>query len=94
MKKSKFKNAIFVICLIFSLTPFCLGDEVLEMIKVVQEEVNNLKESDQLKEQRIAALEATKIELVTEVQNLGMKLKQAQKNLTESKVMKFFFSDQ
>ena len=88
---SKLKSTIFVICLVFSLTQFCLGDEVLELIKVVQEKVNTLEERDQQKEERIAALETTNIELVTEVQNLGLQLKQAQKNLTESKVMMFLF---
>ena len=82
----KLKSAIFIICLIFSLTPFCLGDEVLEIIKSLQEKVDNLQELDEQKEVRIAALESTNTMLVTEVQSLAMKLKEAQKNITESKV--------
>ena len=82
----KLKSTIFIICLIFSLTPFCLGDEVLEMIKSVQEKVDTLQELDNQKERRIVALESTNTMLVTEVQSLTMKLKEAQKNLTESKV--------
>ena len=88
---SKLKSGIFLICLILSLTPFCLGDEVLEMVKAVQERVNTLEDRDEQKELRIAALEATNTELVAEVQSLGIKLKEAQKNLTESKVMEFLF---
>ena len=76
---SKLKNIIFITCLIFSLAQFCLGDDVIE------DKVNNLEESDQQKEQRIADLEAKNIELITELQNLGIKVEEAQKNnLNES----------
>ena len=76
---SKLKSIIFITCLIFSLAQFCHGDDVIE------DKVNNLEESDQQKEQRIADLEATNIELITELQNLGIKVEQAQKNnLNES----------
>ena len=76
---SKLKSTIFITCLIFSLAQFCLGDDVIE------DKVNNLEESDQQKEQRIADLEAKNIELITELQNLGIKVEEAQKNnLNES----------
>ena len=61
----KIKITIFTICLIFSLAPFCIGDEVLEMIKSIQEKVDTLEELDLQKERRIAALESTNVMLVT-----------------------------
>jgi len=76
---SKFKSIIFITCLIFFLAQFCLGDDGFE------EKVNNLEESDQQKEKRIADLETKNIELITELQNLGIQFEQAQKNnLNES----------
>ena len=76
---SKLKSTIFITCLIFSLAQFCLGDDNFE------EKVNNLEESDQQKEKRIADLETKNIELITELQNLGIKVEEAQKNnLNES----------
>ena len=76
---SKLKSIIFINWFIFFLAQFCLGDDGFE------EKVNNLEESDQQKEQRIADLEAKNIELITELQNLGIKFEQAQKNnLNES----------
>ena len=76
---SKFKSIIFITCHIFFLAQFCLGDDGFE------EKVNNLEESDQQKEKRIADLETKNIELITELQNLGIQFEQAQKNnLNES----------
>jgi len=76
---SKFKSIIFITCHIFFLAQFCLGDDGFE------EKVNNLEESDQQKEKRIADLETKNIELITELQNLGIQFEQSQKNnLNES----------
>ena len=82
-KMRKLKSTIFTICLVLSITQFSLGDDVLEMIRVIEERFNAFEESEHQKDERIAALETTNTELVTEVQNLGMKLKKALMNLTE-----------
>ena len=96
----KIKIPALIISLFFSLTQFCIGDDVLlEIMKVVTElkeenkalakKVNTLQELDQQKEHRIAMFESKNNKLFKYIKSLDKTLKEAQQNITESKVMQF-----
>ena len=57
-KMRKLKSTLFTICLVLSITQFSLGDDVLEMIRVIEERFNAFEESEHQKDERIAALES------------------------------------
>ena len=101
IKMVKLKIPALIISLIFSLTQFCIGDDVLlEIMKVVTElkeenkalakKVNTLQELDQQKEHRIVMFESKNNKLFKYIKSLDKTLKEAQQNITESKVMQFF----
>ena len=99
----KLKIPALIISLFFSLTQLCIGDDVLlEIMKVVTElkeenkalvkKLNTLEELDQQKEHRIVMFESKNNKLFKYIKSLDKTLKEAQQNITESKVMQFVIS--
>ena len=95
----KMKFALLFNISILSFVPFCCGDQLLDMIKAVQEENESLSktvkiliEKDEIKESRISLLEQQNIELATEVESLSLKLKESQKNISETREELFEFT--
>ena len=102
IKMAKFKIPALIILLFFSLTQLCRGEDVLlEIMKVVTvlkeenkalaKKVNTLQELDQQKEHRIVMFESKNNKLFKYIKSLDKTLKEAQQNITESKVKSYLF---
>ena len=74
----------FFVLLLFSYVPLSLGDEVLDKINAMEGRVLKLEEQNHSKERRIHNLETTNLDLVTAIQALDIKFREAQEQLNIS----------
>ena len=74
------KKTAFLIFIVLTHNSFCQCDEISEKMEAFEKRLHHLEEQNGLKERRIKDLEATKVEIVTELQSLALKSQEAENN--------------
>ena len=74
------KKTASLIFIVLSQNSFCQCDEISEKLEAFEKRLHHLEEQNGLKERRIKDLEATKVEIVTELQSLALKWQEAENN--------------
>ena len=74
------KKTAFLIFIVLTHNSFCQCDEISEKMEAFEKRLHHLEEQNGLKERRIKDLEATKVEIVTELQSLALKWQEAENN--------------
>ena len=74
------KKTAFLIFIVLTHNTYCQCDEISEKMEAFEIRLRHLEEQNGLKERRIKDLEATKVEIVTELQSLALKWQEAENN--------------
>ena len=74
------KKTAFLIFIVLTHNSVCQCDEISEKMEAFEKRLHHLEEQNGLKERRIKDLEATKVEIVTELQSLALKWQEAENN--------------